>query len=270
VTASNTYTFNNAWTNERARLDALEALTDPGTTRHLAALGVGPGWACLEVGGGGGSITRWLAERVAPGGRVVVTDVNTKHLEPLQGEIVEVRQHNIAQDELEENAFDLAFARLVLEHIPEREAVLAKMVQSLKPGGWLFLESTDSMSVIPISQFGHDLHEKSQSIRLAEFRSGGLDTYFGRKMPAAMRAVGLVDIGNEGRVWVMEAGSPGAEWLRLSMDQVRARLVGPGKLSEGELDEELRNLTHSDFQAYSPIIMAAWGRRPVFDQQPPT
>jgi SAM-dependent methyltransferase len=263
VTASNTYTFNNAWTNERARLDALEGLTDPGTTRHLAALGVGPGWACLEVGGGGGSITRWLAEQVGPNGRVVVTDLNTKHLDPLKSDIIEVRQHNVVQDELEEDTFDLAFARLVLEHIPERLDVLAKMVRALKPGGWLFLESTDSMSVLPVSDFGHDLHAKSQSIRLAEFRSGGLDTFFGRKQPGAMRAAGLVDIGNEGRVWVMEAGSPGAEWLRLSMTQVRARLVGPNKLTDEELDEELRTLTHPDFQGLSPTIMAAWGRKPL-------
>jgi SAM-dependent methyltransferase len=261
--AVNNYTFNNAWTNERARLDALESLTDPGTTRLLAALGVGPGWSCLEVGGGGGSITRWLAEQVGPSGRVVVTDVNTRHLESLAGPVVEVRQHNIVQDELEEEAFDLAFARLVLEHIPQRQEVLAKMVRSLKPGGWLFLESTDSMSVLPVSDFGHDLHAKSQSIRLAEFRSGGLDTFFGRKMPGAMRAAGLVDIGNEGRVWVMEAGSPGAEWLRLSMDQVRARLIGPGKLTEEELNQELENLTHPEFQGLSPTIMAAWGRRPT-------
>jgi SAM-dependent methyltransferase len=263
VTASQNYTFDNAWANERARLDALEGLADPGTMRHLTALGVGTGWTCIEVGGGGGSIARWLAERVGPSGRVVVTDLNTKHLEPLASPVVEVRRHDIVNEDLEEQAFDLVFSRLVLEHIPQREAVLAKMVRALKPGGWLLLESVDSMSVLPVSEFGHDLHAKSQSIRLAEFRSGGLDTFYGRKQPAALRAAGLVDVGNEGRVWVMEAGSPSAEWLRLSMTQVRARLVGPNKLTDEELDEELRNLTHPDFQGLSPTIMAAWGRKPV-------
>jgi SAM-dependent methyltransferase len=263
VTASQNYTFSNAWTNERARLDALEGLADPGSTRLLAALGVGPGWTCLEVGGGGGSMTRWLAEQVSPGGRVVVTDLNTKHLDPLKSDVVEVRQHNIVTEDLEEDVYDLAFARLVLEHIPERLDVLAKMVRAVKPGGWVFLESVDSMSVLPVSDFGHDLHAKSQSVRLAEFRSGGLDTFFGRKQPGVMRAAGLVDIGNEGRVWVMEAGSHSAEWLRLSMTQVRARLVGPGKLTDEELDEELHNLTQPEFQGLSPTIMAAWGRKPL-------
>ena len=263
MTTSNTYTFNNAWANERGRLDALEGLADPGTIRHLTALGVRPGLLCLEVGGGGGSIARWLAEKVAPDGRVVVTDLNTKHLDPLKSDVVEVRQHNIVTEELEEGVYDLVFSRLVLEHIPERLDVLAKMVRALKPGGWLFIESVDSMSVLPVSDFGYELHEKSQSVRLAEFRSGGLDTFFGRKQPGALRAAGLVDIGNEGRVWVMEAGSPGAEWLRLSMTQVRARLVGANKLTDEELDEELRNLTHPDFLGLSPTIMAAWGRKPL-------
>ena len=76
---------------------------------------------------------------LAHSGRVVVTDLNTKHLAPLASSIIEVRQHNIVEDELEEQAFDLAFARLVLEHIPEREAVLDKLVRALKPGGWLLL-----------------------------------------------------------------------------------------------------------------------------------
>jgi ubiquinone/menaquinone biosynthesis C-methylase UbiE len=53
----------------RVRFDiawrALEAQLDPGTTRHLPqALGVGEGWHCLKVGGGGGSITEW---RLSPG-----------------------------------------------------------------------------------------------------------------------------------------------------------------------------------------------------------
>ncbi|MGH8999638.1 MAG: hypothetical protein ACRDY7_09630 [Acidimicrobiia bacterium] len=41
---------------------------DSSTVRHLEALGVGAGWRCLEVGGGGGSVGRWLGERVGSDG----------------------------------------------------------------------------------------------------------------------------------------------------------------------------------------------------------
>jgi hypothetical protein len=40
----------------------------------------------------------------------------------------------------------------------------------------------------------------------------------------------LAGVGSEGRVWVMEGGSPGARWFKLSMEQVRERLTGEGKL----------------------------------------
>jgi hypothetical protein len=66
------------------RLAGIEATWDPGTTFRLQALGVGPGWRCLEAGAGAGSIAAWLANRVGPTGRVIATDVETTLLAPLR------------------------------------------------------------------------------------------------------------------------------------------------------------------------------------------
>jgi predicted O-methyltransferase YrrM len=70
-----TSVFDNGYRTERERLASLEALFDPGTVRVLGGLGVGPGWRCLEVGAGGGSVAAWLGERVRPSGRVLATDL---------------------------------------------------------------------------------------------------------------------------------------------------------------------------------------------------
>ena len=75
------YAYDHAWARERERLAGLEAALDPGTREHLTRLGVGPGKRCLEIGAGGGSVAFWLAERVAPGGTVVATDIETSFLE---------------------------------------------------------------------------------------------------------------------------------------------------------------------------------------------
>jgi hypothetical protein len=50
-------------------LDALEALFDPSTFRHLTDLGIAPGWSCWEIGAGAPSVPRWLASQVGPSRR---------------------------------------------------------------------------------------------------------------------------------------------------------------------------------------------------------
>jgi hypothetical protein len=70
------YVFDNVGEQTPNRFSALEALFDAGTFQHLDALGVSPGWRCLEVGGGSGSVARWLSQRVGLSGRVVVTDID--------------------------------------------------------------------------------------------------------------------------------------------------------------------------------------------------
>ena len=42
------YILDNAWQLARRRLARLEEQLDPGTVRHLQALGVGAGWRCLR------------------------------------------------------------------------------------------------------------------------------------------------------------------------------------------------------------------------------
>src|SRR5213596_691056 len=88
-----TYVFDNAWESERARLTGLESGLDAGTIRHLENLGVGAGWRCWEIGGGGGSIAAWLCERVGDDGHVLATDLETTFLEGLPYANIVVRRH---------------------------------------------------------------------------------------------------------------------------------------------------------------------------------
>ncbi|MFZ0976038.1 MAG: hypothetical protein WAN22_27700 [Solirubrobacteraceae bacterium] len=65
---------------ERARLRLLEEYHDPLTVTQLDAIGVGEGWRCLDVGAGGGSVTRLLADRVGSTGSVLAVDLDTSLL----------------------------------------------------------------------------------------------------------------------------------------------------------------------------------------------
>jgi SAM-dependent methyltransferase len=247
---------------DRARLQAAEDLLDEGTQRLvLSRIGLAEGWRCLEVGAGGGSIARWLSDRVGPSGHVVATDLDTRALKHLERAGLEIRRHDVVRDDLEENQFHLVHARLVLEHLTEREPALRKLANALAPGGWLMIESVDYVSAVPVSKLGAEEHARSQLVRLEAFAQAGVDHNYGRRLPAALKALGLEDVDNEGRVWVMHGGSPGARWFKHSLAHLRERLVGPDKLTDAQVERMLELFDDPDWAALSPIIMAAWGRR---------
>lgn len=244
---------------DRARLRAAEELLDEGTIRVLDRLGVRSGWRCLEVGAGGGSIASWLAARQAD---VVATDVDTRALEGLDGPHLEVRQHDVVREPLEAEAYDLVHARLVLEHLPEREMVLGKLVGALRPGGWLVVEDVDYVSAIPVSELGAREHAHTQQVRLDAFAGTGIDPYYGRRLPECLRGAGLHEVGNEARAWVMLGRSPGARWFQLSLAHLRPRLVRADLLTDAEVDRMLELFDDPNWAALSPLIVAAWGQRP--------
>ncbi|MCG8545587.1 MAG: methyltransferase domain-containing protein, partial [Alphaproteobacteria bacterium] len=61
----------------RERLRVVARVFGPGTANLLDAAGVGEGMACLDVGSGGGDVSRELARRVGPTGSVLGIDLDT-------------------------------------------------------------------------------------------------------------------------------------------------------------------------------------------------
>jgi ubiquinone/menaquinone biosynthesis C-methylase UbiE len=99
------YIFNNAAPQTALRFSSLEALYDPATIRYLERLGVAAGWQCLEVGGGSGSIAAWLAQRIAPTGHVLVTDIDPRYLTLTAGHEsahITIQRHDVGSEPLPE------------------------------------------------------------------------------------------------------------------------------------------------------------------------
>jgi ubiquinone/menaquinone biosynthesis C-methylase UbiE len=118
-----TYLWDNSAKSEIAqRFKSLETIYDPITFRHLKDLGISEGWECLEVGGGGGSVSRWLSDKVGSKGRVLITDINPIFLTEMGSKLgnTSVLQHDITNESgIPKRAFDLAHARLVLIHLAQ-------------------------------------------------------------------------------------------------------------------------------------------------------
>jgi SAM-dependent methyltransferase len=256
------YILDNAGKEASSRFPALSTAFDAGTVRHLENLGVSPGGHCLEVGGGGGSIAAWLAARVAPTGKVLVTDIDPRFLESLKLPGTEVRRHDIATDTLPESAFDLVHARLVLLHVPEREKALARMVSALKPGGWLLAEEFDS-SVFPDPALNPgEVLSKTHMAMARVVDEHGVDRKFGRRLFGRLRALGLDRVAAEGRTFMWGSGSPGPTLMHANYEQLRAEMITAGYVTQQEFDQDVAALDDSSFLMPSPILWAAWGRRP--------
>jgi SAM-dependent methyltransferase len=249
--------------NAAARFAALSAIFDTGTRRHLLDRGLAPGWHCLEVGGGGGSIARWLSERVGDAGRVLVTDIDIRFLEPLSIPRLEVLRHDITRDPLPEGAFDLVHTRMVLIHLPERDDVLRRLVAALKPGGWLVCEEFDGGSSPPdpaVSPGEVVLKTHEAMRRLNDKR--GVDGRYGRLLFGRFRALGLAGVGADAHMSMVQPESQIATLLRASYERRRDAMIDGGYITDEEFDRDLARMEADDFMMPSPIMWTAWGRRP--------
>jgi len=262
---TDTYLLDNAWQRARERLDMLGAFLDPGTIRHLDRLGVDEGWQCWEVGGGGGSIAAWLCRRVGGGGRVVATDIDPRFLVALKEPNLEVHQSDITASPVERGTFDLVHARLLLEHVPDRDAALRHMAAGLKPDGWLLLEEMDHVNWLPdpaVEAAKQEIWRKFLDAyrRAMDARGGDLET--GRRLVLFFRTCGLVNIQTEGWTTLAPGGSLSARMLQLTLAQLRPALVATGAIDNAQMDDLLSFCDSPDFVFMWPVLMAAWGQRP--------
>jgi SAM-dependent methyltransferase len=264
TTAQTFYTFENSGTQAPTRFSALADIFDPGTIRHLTEIGVGAGWHCLEIGAGGGSIATWLCNRVGGNGRVLATDIDTRFLEALKRPNMEVTRHDIATDPLPQAKFDLVHFRLVLGHLPNRDAVLGRLVTALRPGGWILAEEFDSWSLHPDCSINEaETSLKAFAAMQAVLARHSFDGYYGRRLVARLRAHNLAEISAEGRVFMYEGATSGADLTRAAISQTRDEMIDAGAISATEIERDLLQLNRPDFMMPSPIMWAVRGRRPA-------
>lgn len=258
------YSMDPAWEHEKERLDAQASLHDPGTRARIEALGIKERWRCAEIGGGSGTVAKWLSERVGASGSVVATDVDTRFLEALNLPNVEVRNHDIVNETLEPESFDLVHARLLLMHLAEgRDAALAHMVQGLKPGGWLLAEEQDGVTAG--QTFPHDdLQERVSTAMRRVAEQTSVDQQCGRKLPMLLERAGLEEVDADGRTALLRQGSEKMKVAALFFSFQRNRIAETGLVSAEEVDSLLeRRGTPGPLRMMSPLIVAAWGRKPA-------
>jgi SAM-dependent methyltransferase len=255
------YQFEHTWEKERERLRAIER-GDAATMDALVALGVAEGWRCLEVGAGAGSIARWLCERVGASGRVVATDLEVNFLGEIEAGNLEVRRHDILIDPLEPEAYDLAHARKVLEHLPQHDLALRRMLAALRHGGWICVEDADLLAIRHVDCANLARFERCYQAFVATMQSAGYQPRLGLQLGAQLRALGVRDVRVRGSTseWPDPGGAP-STWI-LTLEKLRDRVVAQGRLAAHEYDEFLAEARSPAFHAITGIHFIAWGRKP--------
>jgi SAM-dependent methyltransferase len=199
---------------------------------------------------------------VGPTGHVLVTDIDSRFLEPLDASNVEVRRHDVVTDPLPQAAFDLIHARAVLIHLPERDRVLARLVAALKPGGWLVDEEFDSASLLPDqTKYPGEILLKTQLAMMRLMDDRGVERRFGRMLFERLRSLGLDAVDAEARMSMWHCGSPGASLMRVNFEQLREAMISGGYITAQQIAQDISQLGNALFMAPSPIMWAAWGQR---------
>ena len=245
---------------ERRRLEHLSALFDTPTIARLRRLGAAPGWHCLDVGAGSGSVARALAALVAPEGEVLATDLDDRFLGEAEPHL-EFRVHDITRDELPAERFDLAHARGVLEHVRDREAGIAKMVAAVRPGGLVVVEDPDWL-VFDAQAVPKAFGELHRTLRDAYVVSAGYDPNLGTRLPELLTDAGLVNVEAEGKVFMMYGGTPSMEWYVLGLERSLGTVIELGLVSADLATAALAEVRDPKCRLLSPLQMTAWGRKP--------
>ncbi|MGY1695645.1 class I SAM-dependent methyltransferase [Geodermatophilus sp. SYSU D00814] len=253
------YILDDAATSEYQRLDLMSKILDPWTRGYLRALGVGPGWRCLELGGGNGSIAEWLCEEVGPSGSVTAIDVDTVLLDLVPAQNLTVEQADVRRTRLPVGSFDLVTCRALLHQIAEHApAVLAAMAAAVRPGGWLLVQEPD-FSLAPTTE--PETWAATWTALLRWGRDNGVDWLIGRRLPRMVSELGLVRPQAKTDVQEIRGGDRGARYFQLFFAEVRDRVLASGVLDAATLDAASALLDDPGTWTRCWMMTAAWGRR---------
>jgi ubiquinone/menaquinone biosynthesis C-methylase UbiE len=220
------------------------------------------GMRVLDVGCGPGSITRGLAERVAPG-EVIGVDLSAETLEAARGDAAARGLANVRYEEASvyalpfvEASFDVAYAHQVLQHLRERPAALAEMLRVLRPGGWIAVREVDwdTVAFWPLDPWiGRfvEAHLKTW------YRNGG-EPAMGRQLRALFNAAAVADVRVTATVWCYTTPEDTIAWgdsyaERLLTSPMGERMIEYGFGSRADVEAMA-----AAFRAWARHPDAAW------------
>lgn len=217
-----------------------------------------PGMSLLDVGCGPGSITRGLAERVAPG-QVIGLDLSRETLVAARDDAAARGLGNLRYEEgsvyelpFADESFDVVYAHQVVQHLREPAAALREMLRVMRPDGVLAVRDVDwgTASYWPpdpwIDRFV-EVHFKTW------YRNGG-EPRMGRRLRALFNAAPVSGLQITASVWCYATPEETMEWGESYAERL---LTSP----MGERAIEYGHASRSDVEAMAAAFRA-WAIHP--------
>ena len=246
-------------TGEGERIDYGAMAYDALTRARLTALGVGPGWRCLDVGAGTGTVSRWLAEE-AGAEEVLALDRDPRFVPVRPGGPLRTMTADLTDPSLSPGRFDLVHCRFVLMHLRGHADVLARLADWVAPGGWLVVGDAVDLAAAdpPQSPYRRTMAAMWQVLH----DRIGTDTTWVTRYPYLLHDLGLLEVGAEIAVPPLTVDAPITAFWKSTWLSMRDALEASPLLGPGELDRALDQLSSPSLADLSPGMITAWGHRP--------
>ncbi|MEU6663146.1 methyltransferase domain-containing protein [Streptomyces sp. NPDC046821] len=244
---------------EAERIDFGALAYDDTTMARLWALGVGPGWRCLDVGAGTGTVSRRLLDEARVAG-VLAVDRDVRFLTELPTPGLDVLEADITAPDFAPGRFRLVHARFVLMHLPERERLIAKLSELVEPGGVLVLSDAIDLTNdrTPSTPYATMMRAMWHGLKAGI----GTDVSWVPSYPHLLRGAGLVSVAAEVHVPPLTPGSPISRFWADTWERGRAAMLATGLIDDADVDAAIQYLDSNDCAALSAGMLTAWGWQP--------
>ncbi|MGW3628118.1 class I SAM-dependent methyltransferase [Streptomyces sp. NPDC000880] len=244
---------------EAERIDLGGLTYDATTLARLRELGVGPGWHCLDVGAGTGTVARKLLSRAGVASVLAVDrDVRFLTASPTAG--LRVLEADISAPDFDPGRFRLVHARFVLMHLPSYRRMITKLCELVAPGGVLVLGDAVDLTTAgaPSTPYTEVMRAMWQGLR----NTIGTDVAWVPQYPRLLRDAGLTSVAAEIHVPALLPGSPISRFWTETWDRARVTIVDTGLVDEATIDAAIRSLDSPGCAELSPGLITAWGWKP--------
>jgi ubiquinone/menaquinone biosynthesis C-methylase UbiE len=181
---------------EHTRLMRQAAQFDPVTERLFREAGIGPGQRVIELGSGAGDVAMLVARIVGPSGKVVGAERSEESIAFATARVAHAGLKNVRFTRVdvgqikEENLFDAAVGRFILQFVPDPAAVVRSLTQLVRPGGVIAFQEVYWDVVLRIAA-RLPLNSAARSIVQTTIQQSGSNTNVGAELRHVFTAAGL-------------------------------------------------------------------------------